>query len=67
MDYKQRYSEALERAKERYSACSAPALLEYIFPELKESEDERIWKLIKKYAHYNISDVVLDADHITRE
>jgi len=42
MDYEQKYNAALGRAKEKYSACSAPALLEYIFPELKESEDERI-------------------------
>jgi len=40
---------------------------ENYFPELKESEDERMWKLIKKYAHSNISDMVLDYDHITRE
>lgn len=33
----------------------------------KESEDERMWKLIKKYVHYNISDMALNADHITRE
>lgn len=26
-----------------------------------------MWKLIKKYAHYNISDLALEADHITRE
>ena len=37
------------------------------FPELIESEDEKMWKLIKKYAHYNISDLALEADHITRE
>ena len=42
--YEQKYNAALQRAKERYSACSAPALLEYIFPELKENEDERIRK-----------------------
>lgn len=38
-----------------------------MLPKLKESEDERMWELIKKYAHSNISDVVLNADHITRE
>lgn len=32
-----------------------------------ESEDERMWKLIKKYVHYNISDMALNADRITRE
>lgn len=48
MDYEKKYKETLERAKERYSACSAPALLEYIFPELKEkeSEDDRTRKAI---------------------
>jgi len=40
---------------------------ENYFPELKESEGERMWKLIKKYAHSNISDMALNADHITRE
>lgn len=34
-------------------------------PELK-SEDERMWNLIRKYAHYNIPDMALDVDHITR-
>lgn len=38
-----------------------------IFPELAESEDERMWKLIKKYVHFNISDMALNTDHITRE
>jgi len=42
-------------------------VIDDIVPELKESEDERMWKLIKKYAHYNISDMALEADHITRE
>lgn len=46
MNYEEKYRQAFERAKERYSACSAPALLEYIFPELKENEDERIRKAI---------------------
>lgn len=46
MDYEQKYNAALGRAKEKYSACSAPALLEYIFPELKESEDD-VEKIIK--------------------
>jgi len=44
MNYEQKYNAALGRAKEKYSVCSAPALLEYIFPELKESEDESIKK-----------------------
>lgn len=74
-----RYDEALEIAKKNYitaqDLCEGSQIgvecfkntLENIFPELKESEDERILELIKKYVHYNISDMVLNADHITRE
>lgn len=67
------YDEALERTKSwvkgEYPECftEAQKTAEFIFPELKESEDERMWKLIKKYVHYNISDIALNADHITRE
>lgn len=67
------YDEALERMKSwvkgEYPECftEAQKAAEFIFPELKESEDERMWKLIKKYVHYNISDIALNADHITRE
>lgn len=43
MDYEKKYKESLERAKENYhDGCLALALLEYIFPELKESEDEKV-------------------------
>lgn len=67
------YDEALKRMKswargdhpEYFTKAQKAA--EYIFPELKESEDERILELIKKYIHYNISDMALNADHITRE
>jgi len=40
-----RYDEALERAKKLQETCDSTAVVgwcEYIFPELKESEDERI-------------------------
>ena len=47
MDYEQKYKEALGRAKE-YNFDGAKQvvkdLVTYIFPELKESEDERIRK-----------------------
>jgi len=44
-NYEELYKKALERAKENYHAgCLAPALLEYIFQELTESEDEKIRK-----------------------
>jgi len=52
MDYEKKYKDALDRAKEKYSACSAPALLEYIFPELKESEGERIVKCLLNYFNH---------------
>ena len=46
MDYEKKYNEALERAKE-LSKTITGANYEYIFPELKESEDERIRELCK--------------------
>ena len=53
MDYKKKYEEALERAKkyynrELYAECNG-SLVEDIFPELKESEDERIRKAIIEF------------------
>lgn len=64
MDYK----EKLKLAKEALESGSYDKnTIEYIFPELKEVEDEKMWKLIKRYAQYNISDMALEADHITRE
>lgn len=70
-DYKQKYEEALKRAEECHidglALSTRKEVIEHIFPELKESKDEKMWKLIKKYAHHNISDTVLKADHITRE
>ena len=47
MNYEKKYKEALERAKNYYSTTDSVAdteLIELIFPELKESEDERIRK-----------------------
>ncbi len=47
MDYEQMYKEALERAKEVYHrGYYVSGDIEHIFPELKESEDERIKKHI---------------------
>ena len=73
--YEEKYKAALEKLQEALAPCKdgckisglTRGCLENIFPELNESEDERMWKLIKKYAHYNISDMALEADHITRE
>lgn len=59
-----KYNAALERAKERYSSCSDPALLERIFPELKENEGVRISKAIINYIKYGLHCGVSDADMI---
>lgn len=52
MDYKQRYNDALDRAKKLKESSDSTAVIdgcEQIFPELKESEDERIRKLIIRH------------------
>lgn len=48
MDYEKKYKEALERAKEMYKQdCdTCQSCLEQLFPELTESEEERIRKAI---------------------
>ena len=56
MTYEKVYKKALERARAIYQGKYKPEIaatlaeaLQSIFPEL--AEDERMWKLIKKYAH----------------
>ena len=41
MDYEKKYKKALERAKKLIETCDSTAIVD-IFPELKESEDEKI-------------------------
>lgn len=51
MDYEKKYKEALERARELQENSNGMILKKWlwgVFPELKESEDERIRKAIKK-------------------
>jgi len=43
------YDEALERAKKLYEQGTITESLSYVFPELKENEDERIRKELIKY------------------
>ena len=46
------YNKALERAKKLQETCDSTAVVgwcEYIFPELKESEDEKIKKVVKDF------------------
>lgn len=47
-----RYDEALLKAKEQYDNYSNPALLEYIFPELKENKGEWIEKIRQELKTY---------------
>ena len=47
MDYKKKYQKALERAKKGLP-------IDEVFPELKESEDERIRKWIASYIHRGV-------------
>ena len=42
----QRYNEALKRAKKLYEQGTITESLSYVFPELKESEDEKIRKAL---------------------
>ena len=65
MDYKKKYEEALERmkswAKGEHPECFSEAqkAAEFVFPELKESEDEKIRKEIIdffKARKYNCSE-----------
>ena len=52
VDYKKLYEEARERAKawhRRELAGTQKEMAEYIFPDLKESEDERIRKMLIRY------------------
>lgn len=59
MDYEKAYKEALERAKGIHSFSSDIAeikRMEQIFPELKESEDDRIRKCIYNYINVTLDD-----------
>lgn len=71
MDYEQRYKEALERmkswAKGEHPDCFSEAqkVAEFIFPELAESEDEKIRKslirfLKSPFVNENIADEIVD-------
>ena len=58
MDYKIKYKEALEGIRELYNSdCDMIRVkrlrrrFEHIFPELKESEDDRIRKMLHAYIH----------------
>ena len=49
MTYEKKYKEALKEAKKLYGKYCIDNVLEKLFPELKESEDERMLREIKRY------------------
>lgn len=54
---KDKYQEALERARTIYLAYDCGNRdLEYIFPELVENEDEKIWEQIKSILEYHMQE-----------
>lgn len=57
MDYKQKYEQALERARKVHTTNvdENKKSTEYIFPELKESGDERIRKALIQHIRYKVS------------
>ena len=65
MDYEKKYNEALKRARE-LSKTITGANYEYIFPELKETEDELTWlkNYISEEAYYLSMDIRGDEDSI---
>ena len=50
-NYEQKYKDALSRAREMCAMPTDKATMEYVFPELKESEDEESKKWILEYLH----------------
>ena len=60
--YKEKYERALAKAKEQYNfPCmrSCMGILEEIFPELKESEDEKIRKEIVRFIQMEVEDEIV--------
>ena len=68
MDYEKKYNEALERAKAQWGSVNdeTRSWLEGTFPELRESEDERIRKALYKMAKVPRKEIY-EAEGITKE
>ena len=65
MDYEKKYNEALGRAKQKHGKFSefVTETIEEIFPELRESEDERIRKqLLDFLEHLHSQGTTMDFD-----
>lgn len=66
MNYEKKYKEALERAsklKVQNPFDTVGQMVEHIFPELKESKDERMKEQLSEYLHDNMH--YKDAQEIT--
>lgn len=61
MDYEQKYKEAFSKAKKLYEKGTITESLNYVFPELAESEDERIRKAILSGLKYLETELGWDA------
>ena len=66
MNYEKKYKDALKRAKKLYEQGTITESLNYVFPELKESEDELTWltKYIEEEAYSLSIDIRDDKDRI---
>lgn len=69
MDYEEKYKEALERASKlrvQNPFDTVSQMMEHVFPELAESEDELVWltKYIEEEAYYLSMDIRDDEDRI---
>ena len=67
MDYKEKYEAALGRAKSAYgTGAYDDATLEFLFPQLKESEDERVTRAINNMLPF-IPDEAYANNGVTKE
>ena len=57
-DYKEKYEEALEKARGLYEQGMMPERIEYIFPELKEIEEEKIRKEIIENLKLDLEEIL---------
>lgn len=67
MDYEQKYKEALEKAKKLHGKSCINNVLEDLFPELQENEDERIRKALIEMIHDTTGDECEDCYHVSKE
>ena len=57
--YEKKYIEALKRAKKLYEQGTITESLSYVFPELKESEDEKTRKEIIQFVRMEVEDEIV--------